>query len=77
MTVAIEGRLKVWWIRNPPSKPFRIDVESPKAARQVLEALVAYDIFCDVESNAGGLEVFRDGEWEEWESEGGDDVWAD
>ena len=25
-------------------------------------------------SNAGGLEIFRNGEWEEWESDDGDNV---
>lgn len=75
---AIDGQLRVWWIRNPPDEAFHFVVESAAEAQKILAAIAEYDIHCEVETNVGGLEVFRDGEWEEWESEDGDDIdhWA-
>lgn len=79
------GDLRVWWIPQIPGKAFRVPVKSPSEAQKLMTVLADYDIFqfknrikpdyC----NTGGLEVFEDGEWFEWNSEDGDDIdgWID
>jgi len=75
-----ENQLRVWWIPQVPGKPFNIDVETPLQAKQILKILADYDIFqYDNKikpdySNAGGLEVFVGGEWEEWSDDEGNDI---
>lgn len=74
-----DGALRVWWIPQIPGKPFRWPVMDLKQAALLLDALAAYDDFQLAQhikpdySNVGGLEVFRDGDWEDWESEDYDD----
>ena len=77
---AKEGDLKVWWIPQVPGKPFEVTVASVDEARKLLDVLAKYDIF-QFENrikpdycNAGGLVVFQDGDWFDWEDENGDDV---
>lgn len=66
------GQLRVWWIPQMPMNPFYVNVESPEQAKFLLEALANYDLFQFENrvkpdySNAGGLEVFEDGDWSEW-----------
>lgn len=79
------GDLRVYWFPQVPGKAFRVPVASPSEAQKLMTVLADYDIFqfknrikpdyC----NAGGLEVFEDGEWCEWNSEDGDDIdgWID
>lgn len=72
-----EGDLEVWWIPQLPMtmEGFRWRVASLERAAVLLDVLAAYDDFQFANrvkgdyANAGGLEVFRSGEWEEWESE--------
>lgn len=79
------GALRVWWIPQVPGKAFHVPVASPAEAQKLLTVLADYDIFQFKNRikpdyfNAGGLEVFEDGEWCEWNSEDGDDIdgWVD
>lgn len=70
-------QLRVWWIPQIPGKPFHVSVKDPKEAQLILRTLGQYDQF-QLEhnikpdySNAGGLDVFEDGEWCEWYDEMG------
>lgn len=75
-----DGALRVWWIPQIPMPPFHVAVNTAEQAEFVLCVLAKYDLFQFENhvkpgySNAGGLEVFVNGEWEEWESEYGDDI---
>jgi hypothetical protein len=75
-----DGRLRVWHIPQIPGKPFEVEVADLEQALFTLKTLAQYDIFQFENrikgdySNANGLEVFRNGEWEEWENEDGDDI---
>ena len=68
-----DGDLRVWWIPNVPGKPHTVDVKDIDQAKFVLNALADYDLFLlandlrDDYSNAGGLWMYEDGVWEEWE----------
>ena len=81
----VEGALRVWHIPQVPGKGFRVPVKSPAEAKFVLDILAAYDGF-QFENrikpdycNAGGLEVYENGEWTDWYSEDGQDIddWAE
>lgn len=67
-----EGDLKVWWVPQSPGKAFEWPVSDLASADMVLDILANYDDFQFGEnikgdySNAGGLMIFRDGEWEDW-----------
>lgn len=69
--------MRVWWIPQvgAPVPQFYFDVDSLVAAKQIVEALARYDLFQYKHrikpdyANMGGLEVFRNGDWEEWEDE--------
>lgn len=77
MTKPKVGDLRLWWIQPVPSKPFHFYVKNLKEAKLVYRALAAYDIHADVDSNAGGLEVYEDfdgGEWCEWTDSNGDSI---
>jgi len=77
-----EGSLQVWWIPQVPMKPFTVDVENIDEAILILKTLARYDLF-QLEnnikpdfSNAGGLNVFENGEWSEWyDEETGEDIY--
>lgn len=67
-----EGDLKVWWIPQVPMKSFDVPVKSIEEAKLILDTLAEYDLF-QLENNikpdfcnAGGLNVFEDGEWCTW-----------
>lgn len=67
-----EGDLKVWWIPQVPGKAFEVPVKSPEEAILIMDTLAQYDIF-QLENNikpdycnAGGLNVFEDGDWSNW-----------
>lgn len=63
---AEEGNLRVWWTRNQPPHQY-YEVITPLAGRHLLMNLTVLDLRdSEVYSNAGGLEVYRDGEWIEW-----------
>lgn len=67
-----EGALRVWWIPQVPMGPFYVPVSSLDEAAKLLQILAAYDIFQLVHnikpdfSNAGGVDIFEDGEWSEY-----------
>jgi hypothetical protein len=73
-----EGDLRVWWIPQVPMEMFEWPVADLAQASLLLDALAAYDDFqfqnrvkgdyC----NTGGLNIFRDGDWEDWETDEGD-----
>lgn len=77
---AFEGDLRVYWIPQVPMQAFHHEVKSPKEAKLILDALAQYDLFLleyelrEDFSNAGGLVVFEDGEWVDWESEDGESI---
>lgn len=69
-----EGDLRLWWIPQVPMAPFHVNVESAEQAIFLYNTLANYDIFQFENNikpdycNAGGLEVFEDGEWSEYEN---------
>ncbi len=69
---ATEGQLRVWHIPNPPRPPFQKIVQSVQEAKSILNLLGDYDNYLGddlIYANAGGLEVFENGEWTEWHDE--------
>ena len=72
MTEAIEGDLRVWWIPQIPMKAFYRAVKNEAEAQLLLETLADYDLFQYENkvkpdyANAGGLQMFEDGEWSDW-----------
>jgi hypothetical protein len=80
-----EGDLRVWWIPQVPMEAFNVDVQTPQEAHKILQVLADYDLFQYENrvkpdyANAGGLNVFEDGEWCSWYDEDGDsiDEWAE
>jgi hypothetical protein len=66
------GQLRVWWIPQVPGKPFHVLVENVEKAVLVINTLTRYDEFQLLHkikpdySNAGGLEIYQDGEWSEY-----------
>lgn len=75
-----EGDLCVWWIPQIPMQAFRRSVKNLDEATMLLETLAHYDLFqyeLNIKPdycNAGGLAVYEDGDWCEWESEEGLDI---
>jgi hypothetical protein len=75
-----EGQLRVWHIPQVPMHAFRVYVESIKEAKKMIEVLAVYDLFqyeYKVKpdySNVNGLQVYKDGEWVDWEDEEGNDI---
>jgi hypothetical protein len=73
-------KLRVWHIPQVPGKPFYVEVKTISDAKLILNTLAKYDDFQYKNhikpdySNAAGLSVFRNGEWEDWESEDGQDI---
>jgi len=71
---------RVWWMNNPPNKPLHVVCTSLGAAMDVIQLLVAHDLYLGSEcgldelTNMGGMEVFREGDWHEWYSKGGEDI---
>lgn len=78
--INIEGTLKVWWIPQVPMKAFERIVSSTYEGKVILETLADYDIFQFENNikpdycNAGGLCIMEDGEWVDWESQGGENI---
>lgn len=74
------GSLRVWWIPQVPMQPFRVSVGNVREAKLLLDTLAKYDAFQfennvkPDHSNAGGLEVFEDGEWSDWYDEDGNGI---
>ena len=74
------GDLQVWWIPQVPMKAFTVSVTSISEAKKILDVLANYDIFQFTSnikpdySNAGGLNVWEDGEWIDWYSPDGENI---
>jgi hypothetical protein len=75
-----DQQLKVWWIPQIPGKAFEAPVSSIDEAKLLLRTLAAYDLF-QLEHNikpdfcnAGGLMVFEDSDWCDWEDEDGNSI---
>jgi hypothetical protein len=74
-----DGDLRVWWIPQIPGKAFEWPVADLAQAASLLDALAAYDDFQFAHrikgdyANMGGLNVYRNGDWEDWETDEGDD----
>ena len=72
--------MRVWWIPQVPGKPFYVPVNNFIEGRKVLDILAEYDQFLLENmvrpdySNAGGLEVFNDGEWTDWYDDDDNDI---
>lgn len=72
-----EGDLQVVWIPEPPRQGLRISVSSPEEGWKVIDSLATYDLYLEKQglaedwTNFGCLNIFRNGEWEDWESEDG------
>lgn len=70
-----EGDLRVWWIPQIPMKAFNVPVKNLDEACLLIDTLGKYDLFQLKHkvkpdySNAGGLNVFENGEWVEWYGE--------
>lgn len=70
-----EGDLAVWWVRNPPRKAERYPVPHLEAAAAKLLELTKRDLAnSSVFANAGGLNIFENGEWVTWYDENGNDI---
>lgn len=76
------SNLRVWWIPQlgMDGKPFVQEVENVKEGWKLINVLANYDLY-QLEnrvkpdySNAGGLEIFEDGEWCEWQDSNGDSL---
>jgi hypothetical protein len=73
--VAKPGDLRVWNIVNPPRDPDYFPVKDHFHAMRLIDAMAESQLLIQgIDSNVFGLEVFKDGEWEEWENEDGDDI---
>jgi len=60
---------------NPPREPMHYPVKDHFHAMRLIDALADSQLLIPgIDSNVFGLEVFKDGEWEEWENEEGDDI---
>jgi hypothetical protein len=74
------GDLQVWWIPQVPMKPFIVPVGSLDQAMKIMDVLAEYDMFQFKNkvkpdyANAGGLSVFEDGEWLDWENADGEGI---
>lgn len=72
-----EGDLCVWWLPQVgmDARPFSVPVKGPEEAAIILNTLAEYDAYQLVNnvkpdySNAGGLVVFEDGEWVDWQDD--------
>ena len=68
------AKLRVWWVPQIQGKRFEREVPNITTGKSLLDVLGDYDLFQFENSikpdysNAGGLEVFVRGKWEEWES---------
>lgn len=72
---AKESDLCVWWIRNPPTAPEYWPVANIEEAAYIINKTANFDLKDPrISANAGGLEVFEDGEWGEWYDDNGDDI---
>lgn len=65
--------MRVWWIAQVGCSPtMYVPVENEVEAKKILDTLSVYDMFQYKNkikgdyANAGGIEIFEDGEWCDW-----------
>ena len=65
--------IRVWWIAQVGYSPtMYVPVENEIEAKKILDTLSVYDMFQYKNkikgdyANAGGVEIFEDGEWRDW-----------
>jgi len=74
-----EGQIRVWWCPQMPMDNFYVPVANIEQAALIMDTLADYDLFQynnNVKpdySNAGGVEIFEDGEWMDWHNDEFDD----
>lgn len=77
MSAPSNGDLRAWWCPTIPGQPFHVLVPSLVSARLTQNTLADYDLFLTGRglladfANAGGVEVFEDGEWSEYTNDDG------
>jgi len=52
----MKEKMRIWWIPNPPKKPFTKEVETAQQAKEILTLLADYDLYLGddlISSNAG------------------------
>ena len=65
--------LRVWWVPQVPLDAFYVEVGSIEEAVKIMDILANYDAFqyeTNIKpdySNAGGVQMFEDGSWIDWE----------
>ena len=70
--MTVELKLRVFWIPQISMEPFYVDVSSVDEGVKIIDILAKYDLFQYKNnikpdySNAGGLEMWEDGEWVDW-----------
>jgi len=75
-----DGDLQIWWIPQVPMKAFLVPVKNIDEAVLLLNTLALYDLFQlhnNIKpdySNVGGLNMFEDGEWMEWNNDDYEDI---
>lgn len=77
MTKYNQGDMRVWWIPQVgiSTEPFYVPVKSIEHGAQILNVLAEYDAYQFIENikgdyaNAGGISVYDDGEWYDYENE--------
>ena len=77
----MDNKLRVWWIPQIPGHLFVVNVDNIAEGVKLMDILANYDDFQFRHrikpdySNAGGLQMFDEGEWIDWcdEDTGEDD----
>lgn len=68
-------KLRMYYIRNPPSEPTYFNVKSLDEAKEKIDTLAKADLKDNgIGSNVFGLEEFVDGEWSEYYNDDGMDI---
>ena len=71
----MDEQYRVFWIPQVPMKPFHVPVETPEQGQWLCNVLADYDAFQFENNvkpdycNVGGVQVFEDGEWTDWEED--------
>ena len=69
----MENNLRLWWIPQVPMKAFYVNISTLEEGLKLLDVLAEYDLFQLANnikpdfSNAGGIEIFEDGEWADFD----------
>lgn len=67
--------VRVWWIPQTPMEAFLVSVDTVGDGMELCDILADYDAFQFRHSvkpdysNAGGVQMFRDGEWNDCEED--------